>query len=150
MGKTLLLRNRGQEEQGATEDEMVGWHHRLNGYEFEQVLGDGEGKGSLACCSPWGHKVSDTTERLNNNLQENPNFLASPIFCHPHKLSFLCTPLNILQQLCSTGPTLRSSAIVLLSKCVEDFRSHLHNFGEVLTSPQSIHGQPTKKLPLLA
>ena len=48
-----------------TEDEMVGWHHRLNGHEFEQTLGDGDGLGSLACCSPWAHKESDTTERLN-------------------------------------------------------------------------------------
>ena len=46
---------------------MVGWHHRLNGHEFEQALGDSEGPGSLACCSPWGHKESDTTEGLNNN-----------------------------------------------------------------------------------
>ena len=45
-----------------TEDEMVGWHHRLTGYEFEQALGDGEGQGSLVCFSPWGHKESDTTE----------------------------------------------------------------------------------------
>ena len=44
----------------------VGWHHRLNGHEFEQTLGDGEGQGSLVCCSPWGGKESDTTERLNN------------------------------------------------------------------------------------
>ena len=48
-----------------TEDEMVGWHHRLNGHEFEQILGVGDGQGSLACCSPWGHKESDMTERLN-------------------------------------------------------------------------------------
>ena len=48
-----------------TEDEMVGWHHRLNGHEFEQTLGESEGQESLACCSPWGHKGSDTTERLN-------------------------------------------------------------------------------------
>ena len=46
---------------------MVGWHHRLNGHEFEQILGDGEGQGSLVCCSPWSYKESDTTERLNNN-----------------------------------------------------------------------------------
>jgi len=46
---------------------MVGWHHRLNGPEFEQALGDGEGKGSLVCCSPWGCKLLDMTERLNNN-----------------------------------------------------------------------------------
>ena len=50
-----------------TEDEMIGWHHRPNGHEFEQVLGDGEGQGSLVYCSPWGHKESDTTERLNSN-----------------------------------------------------------------------------------
>ena len=43
---------------------MVEWHHCLNGHEFEQALGDGDGQGSLACCSPWGHKESDTTERL--------------------------------------------------------------------------------------
>ena len=51
---------------GKTEDEMVGWHHRLNGHEFEQAPGDGEGQGSLACCSPRGHKESDMTEQLNN------------------------------------------------------------------------------------
>ena len=49
---------------------MVGWHHRLNGHEFEQALGDGEGQGSLACCSPWGLKESDTTERLNNSSND--------------------------------------------------------------------------------
>ena len=47
-----------------TEDEMVGWHHRLNGHVFEQVLGVGDGQGSLVCCSPWGHKELDTTEQL--------------------------------------------------------------------------------------
>ena len=45
-----------------TEDEMVGWHHRLNGHEFEQTPGASEGQGSLACTSPWGHKESDTTD----------------------------------------------------------------------------------------
>ena len=45
-----------------TENEMVEWHHRLYGHEFEQVLGDGKGQGSLLCCSPWGHKQSDMTE----------------------------------------------------------------------------------------
>ena len=47
------------------EDEMVGWNHQLNGHEFEQILEDGEGQGSLVCFSPWGHKESDTTEQLN-------------------------------------------------------------------------------------
>ena len=46
---------------------MVGWHHRLDGYEFKQAPGVGDGQGSLACCSPWGRKESDTTERLNIN-----------------------------------------------------------------------------------
>ena len=48
-----------------TEDEMVGWHHRLNGQEFEYTLGVGDGQGCLVCCSPWGGKESETTERLN-------------------------------------------------------------------------------------
>ena len=62
----------GQEEKGATEDEMVAWHHCLNGHEFEQTPGDGEGQGSLASCSPWGHKGSDTTEQLNNKWERAP------------------------------------------------------------------------------
>ena len=49
---------------------MVGWHHRLNGHEFEQTLGDGDGQRSLACCSPWSCKESDTTEQLNNNKHD--------------------------------------------------------------------------------
>ena len=48
---------------------MVGWHHQLDGQKFEQALGDGEGQGSLACCSPWGHKELDTTEPLNNKAK---------------------------------------------------------------------------------
>ena len=56
----------GQEEKGVKEDEMTGWHHRLNEHKFEQTPGDGEGQGSLACCSPWGCKESDMTEQLNN------------------------------------------------------------------------------------
>ena len=46
---------------------MVGWYHQLNGCEFEQTLGVGDGQGSLACCNPWGHKDSDMTELVNNN-----------------------------------------------------------------------------------
>ena len=65
LGKILMLgkiegrRRRGQE------DEMVGWHHCLDGHIFEQAPGVGNGQGSLACCSPWGHKALDTTEELN-------------------------------------------------------------------------------------
>ena len=50
-----------------TEDEIVGWHHKLSGHEFEQALGDGEGQGSQKCYSPWGLRELDTTEQLNNN-----------------------------------------------------------------------------------
>ena len=50
---------------------MVGWHHRLNGREFDQTLGDGEGQGGLVCCSPWGCKESDTTEGLKNSTNSH-------------------------------------------------------------------------------
>ena len=53
------------------EDEMVGWHHRLNGHEFEQALGNGEGQGNLACCSPWSHKELDMPERLSNSEHQS-------------------------------------------------------------------------------
>ena len=71
--KSLLIGNdpdagkdRRQKEKWMTEDKMVRWHHWVNGHEFEQAPGDGEGQGSLVCCSPWGHKQLDTTEWLNN------------------------------------------------------------------------------------
>ena len=64
-----------QEDKGITENEMVGWYHRLTGHEFEEMLGDGEGQGTLACCGPWGGKESDTTEQLN--------WLADWFFCYP-------------------------------------------------------------------
>ena len=53
-----------------TDDEVFGWHHRLNGYEFEQAPGDGEGQGSLMCCGSQGLKRLDTTEQLNNNKKK--------------------------------------------------------------------------------
>ena len=52
---------------GSTEHELVGWYHRLDGHEFEQALGFGDGQGGLVSCSPWGRKELDTTEQLNNN-----------------------------------------------------------------------------------
>ena len=66
-----------QEEKGMTEDEMVGWHHWLNGHEFEQAPGVGDGWGSLACCSPWCCKKSDTTEQLK--------WLTALILCCPER-----------------------------------------------------------------
>ena len=55
---------------GGTKEKMVEWHHQLNGCKFEQTRGDSEGLGSLACCSPWGGKEPDTTERLSNKQQQ--------------------------------------------------------------------------------
>ena len=63
--KTLMLGDWRQEEEGTIEDEIVVWHHRLDGHEFEQALGVGDRQGSLACYSTWGRKESDTTEWLN-------------------------------------------------------------------------------------
>ena len=61
--KTLMLgKIERQKEKGMTEDEMVGWHHRLDGREFEQALRVGDRQGGLECCSPWGHKEADTTQ----------------------------------------------------------------------------------------
>ena len=70
-----------QEEKGMTEDEMVGWHHRLYGHEFVQTLGAGNGQGSQACCGPWDHKESDMTEQLS--------WLPFKLFFKPEPLFFL-------------------------------------------------------------
>ena len=66
---------KGWRQKGTPENKMVGWYHQLNGHEFEQALGDSEGQGSLVCYSPCGHKESDTTEWMNNKIQntDKPN-----------------------------------------------------------------------------
>ena len=75
-----------QEEKGITEDEMIGCHHRLNGHEFEKALGDSEGQGSLACCSPWGHKELDTTRWLNSNEKIYRWLSGEESTCHCRRL----------------------------------------------------------------
>ena len=66
--KSLMLEKiERRRRRGQTEDEMVGWHHRLKGHEFEQALGVDDEQGNLVCCSPWGRKESDMTEQLNRN-----------------------------------------------------------------------------------
>ena len=65
---------------------MVGWYHQLNGHEFEQAPGDGEGQGNLACFSPWGRKGLDMTDQLNNKLRMYKNFYFLMVI--PNTLSF--------------------------------------------------------------
>ena len=67
-----------RQEKGTTKDEIVGWHHHLDGHEFEQALGVGDGQGDLGCCCPWGHKESDTTEQLTGQ----PTFSTRLYNCH--------------------------------------------------------------------
>ena len=80
-----------REQKGTTEDEMVGWHHWLNGHEFEQAPGVGDGQGSLACCSPWGHKESDMTEWLNwtSNIMTTKLFTSYGLNCIPSQIHML-------------------------------------------------------------
>ena len=78
----------GQEEEGTTEDEMAGWHHRLDGREFKWTPGDGDGQGGLACCDSWGRKESDMTERLN--WTERWFRLESGLLIHVPKFPVLC------------------------------------------------------------
>ena len=65
--KGMYSRKDRRQKKRVTEDEMAGWHHQLNGHEFEQTLGDGEGQGGLVCCSPWHRKELYKTGRLNNS-----------------------------------------------------------------------------------
>ena len=88
-----------QEEKGTTEDEMVRWHHRLNGHEFGWTLGVGDVQGVLACCGSWGCKESDTTEQLNDLVTEQqpppPNFFCITDF-FPSGDSSCCLSIAIL------------------------------------------------------
>ena len=112
-----------RQEKGTTEDEMVGWHHRLNGHEFEQAPGDGDGQGSLVCCSPWGHEESDTTEQLNNNGAQEKVTTGYPQLtskCYelptpPHALNFPCSMTRTLPPPTSILARLLRSSLLLPS-----------------------------------
>ena len=82
------------QEKGTPEDEMVGWHHWLNGHEFEQALGVGDGQGSLACWNPWGHKESDTTERLKWGWQQWRNAQSSASLGHTGEFLLALTTVS--------------------------------------------------------
>ena len=88
--KTLMLgKIESRRRKRVTEDEMVGWHHRLSRHEFEQTLRESEGKGRLACCSPWGHKQLDTTEQLNNDSK-----------CSCYQIIFVIIVVEVLLSTC--------------------------------------------------
>ena len=86
--KTDTGRDWGQEEKGTTEGEMAGWHHRLDGREFEWTLGDGDGQGGLMCCNSWVHKESDTTEWLNWTDLNCYCMLRIKAFRHDHSYNY--------------------------------------------------------------
>ena len=94
-------RNWGQEEKGMTEDEMAGWHHQLNGHEFEWTSGVGDGQGGLAYCDSWGRKELDTTERLNWTELKTQGYHTVPLmslnFHDKHKSKEIGTFCCILQ-----------------------------------------------------
>ena len=99
----------GQEEKGTTEDETVGWHHWLNGHELEQILGDSEGQGNLACFSPWDRTEPDTTEQQQYYLltiQISQSFMLCPLFV------FI--------------------GLHIVFSCTEQFQLHATNSGKIL------------------
>ena len=112
-----------------TEDEMVGWHHQLSGYGFEQAPGDGEGQGSLACCSPWGGKELDLTERLNSDTPLRaphdvptpgaPHRASQPFLSERHGgwLPDLCPSVDTGKLTLPHGGALRLDETSMLSKC---------------------------------
>ena len=99
-----------------TEDEMVGWHHQLNGHEFEQTMGDGKGQGSLACCSPWGCKESNMTEQLNNFSIPSSTSLCSKPCPSP--------PLSGEFPICSSTP-MKLEVVFVLQRQILDPKPNL-------------------------
>ena len=122
-------------EKGAIEDEMVGWHHGLNGREFEQALGEGEGQGNLACFSPWGCKESDTTERMSNNSIHRKNHVWNLLVLSKHlqntyfpqtSQAYLKGKLNVSKQLHSSLSNLTFSIFLCRQLCTKLFCKYNH------------------------
>ena len=98
-----------------TEDEMVSWHHQLNGHEFEQASGDGERQGNLACCSPWGHKELEMTEQLNITMVVlSLDFLKKTPYSSPQWLHQFTLPPTQLHSLLFT-PFLEFVDLLMIS-----------------------------------
>ena len=115
----------GQEEKGMTEDEMAGWHHWLDGPEFEWTPGVGDGQGGLACCDSWGRKESDMTEQLNwtelNGMSVYPNSM-NVCYCSVTKLCpTLCDPMH------------HSTPVFPACHQLPEFtQTHVHRVGDVI------------------
>ena len=108
---------------------MVGRHYRLNGHEFEQALGDGEEQGTLACCSPWGHKESNTTERLNNsNRMSDVNKIIGLIGSTSFIIPALKTIPNALNIVPKIPKYLFMSPINKVSLSIFDFETEFVSF----------------------
>ena len=127
-----------QEEKETTEDEVVGWHHQLNGHEFEQTPGDSEGQGSLVCFGPWDRKGSNTTERLKKNIHIFPPSWSyhpypTPRSSQSTRLGFLCyaatspllSSLHLIVNICWCY-FLHSSHSLPPPLCPQVYSLHLH------------------------
>ena len=106
-------RDWGQEEKGMTEDEMAGWHHRLDGHEFVWTPGVGDGQGGLACCDSWGHKESDTIEQLNwtelkwKHNQQKIGLKIYWVWPHPSEQDTVSPSVNLFHQEDSISVSIR-------------------------------------------
>ena len=112
-----------QEEKGTTKDEIAGWHHRLDGREFEWTHGVGDGQGGLACCNSWGGKELDTTKRLNwtdvytHTYKQTHSHTYTTIHINTHKLTpLLHSNISNMQSWSCHHPALKPSLIVLKTK----------------------------------
>jgi len=129
-------RDWGQEEKGMTEDEMAGWHHRLDGHEFEWTPGDGDGQGGLACCDLWGRKELDTTERLNwteLNLEIQTFLCRTGIRQHAWKMIRCCC--HSVTELCPTpcDPMDCSTPLSSILHCLPELAQiHVHWVGDAI------------------
>ena len=110
------------EEKGMTEDEMVGWHHQLDGHESEQAPGVGDGQGSLACCSPWSRKESDMTEWLNWTELK---------ILKPHQWRSITVLLSLSPRVCSDSCLLSWWCYLTISSFAASFSFCLQSFPEL-------------------
>ena len=122
-----------QEEKGTTEDEMVGFHHRLDRHEFEQAPGVGDGQGSLACCSPWGCKELDTTEQLNWTELKQKKDMIQVTFQKNHFHWYLKFRRNVYAKDINLGAT----DIKMLFKVTRLMRSSRELFIEKMRKPRN-------------